>query len=349
MSVYRRRQAASAFTAVPVLVLFALLFAFLSGCQFSFQKAQPLTANGTIEATEVKVVAEVGGTLQKLAVKEGDRVQAGQLIARLDDSSYRLLADQARAGLAGAQASLAEARAGARAQEIEAARREAERLAALAAGAREQAALQEDNFRRAKELFQAGALPEQELLAVETRFSTARHQLEAAQAQLEAARARLALLEAGSPEQTIERLAAAVKQSESNLALARLNLEKTRLAAPADGVVAGCNFTEGELIRPGAEVATLLNDRDLWLWVYIPENRLGQVKVGQPVQIRVDAYPGKTFPGQVEYISPKAEFTPRNVQTREDRVNLVFRIKIRVTGGREELKPGLPADVTFGS
>lgn len=332
--------------AISTLILFTLLLTFFTGCQL-FQREQPLTANGTIEATEVKVVAEVGGTLQKLAVKEGDRVQAGQLIALLDDSSYRLLTDQARAGLAGSQASLAEARAGARAQEIEAARREADRLEALAAGAREQAALQEDNFRRTKELFQAGALPEQELFAAEVQYNTARHQLEAAQAQLEAARARLALLEAGSREQTIERLAAAVKQGESNLALARLNLEKTRLKAPADGVVASCNFTEGELIRPGAEVATLLNDRDLWLWVYIPENRLGQVKAGQPVQIRVDAYPGKTFPGQVEYISPKAEFTPRNVQTREDRVNLVFRVKIRVTGGREELKPGLPADVTF--
>jgi len=334
--------------AVPAVALFTMLFMFLAGCQF-FQKDQPLTANGTIEATEIKVAAEVGGALQKLAVKEGDRVQAGQLIAQLDDSSYRLLADQARAGLTGAQASLAEARAGARAQEIEAARREAERLEALAAGAREQAALLEDNFRRAEELFEAGALPEQERQAAETRFNTARRQLEAAQAQLEAAQARLALLEAGSREQTIERLAAGVRQSESSLALARLNLEKTRLAAPADGVVAGCNFKEGEVIRPGAEVATLLNDRDLWLWVYIPENRLGQVKAEQPVQIRVDTYPDKTFPGQVEFISPEAEFTPRNVQTKEDRVNLVFRVKIRVTGGREELKPGLPADVTFGS
>ncbi|MBC7323924.1 MAG: HlyD family efflux transporter periplasmic adaptor subunit [Moorella sp. (in: Bacteria)] len=103
----------------------------------------------------------------------------------------------------------------------------------------------------------------------------------------------------------------------------------------------------GELVRPGAEVLTLLDTHNMWLNVYIPENRLGEVKIGQQVQIQIDPYPDQSFPGQVEYISPQAEFTPRNVQTREDRVNLVFRVKIRVTGGQDKLRPGLPADVTF--
>lgn len=331
---------------IPVLTVLTILSLFLAGCQ-SPKKEQTLTANGTIEATEVKVAAEVGGTLKKLAVKEGDRVQAGQVIGQLNERNYRVLVEQAGAGVAGARAALAEARAGAREQEIEASHREVDRLAAQVAGAQEQVALQEDNLKRTRELFRAGALPEQELVIREVQSNTARYQLEGAQAQLEAARARLTLLQAGSREQTIERLAAAVNQSEGNLELAQLNLRKTRLIAPVDGMVASCNFKEGELIRPGAEVVTLLNDRNLWLYVYVPENRLGQVKIGQPVQIQVDTHQGKTFPGQVEYIFPGAEFTPRNVQTREDRVNLVFRVKIRITKGQEELRPGLPADVTF--
>jgi HlyD family secretion protein len=142
-------------------------------------------------------------------------------------------------------------------------------------------------------------------------------------------------------------LTAATRQNEGSLELAQLNLKKTRLVAPANGIVAGCNFEEGELIRPGAEVVTLLDYKNLWLNVYVPENKLSQVKVGRRVQIQVDTYPGKTFSGQVEYISPQAEFTPRNVQTKEDRVNLVFQVKIRVIEGQEELRPGLPADVKF--
>ena len=331
---------------IPVLAVLTILSLFLVSCQ-SPKKEQNLTANGTIEATEVKVVAEVGGMLKKLAVKEGDRVQAGQVIGQLDETNYRILVEQAGAGVAGARAALDEARAGAREQEIEASRREVDRLAAQVAGAQEQVTLQEDNLKRARELFQAGALPEQELVIREVQSNTARYQLEGALAQFEAARARLNLLRAGSRKQTIERLDAAVNQSEGNLKLAQLNLQKTRLIAPAGGMVAGCNFKEGELIRPGAEVVTLLNDHNLWLHVYVPENRLGRVKIGQPVQIQVDTHPGKTFPGQVEYISPRAEFTPRNVQTAEDRVNLVFRVKIRITGGQKELRPGLPADVTF--
>ena len=202
-------------------------------------------------------------------------------------------------------------------------------------------------MKRARELFQAGAKPEQEMITQELYYNNARHQLEGAQAQLEAAQARLALLQAGSREQTIERLTAATEQNESNLKLAQLNLKKTRLVAPASGIVASCNFEEGELIRPGAEVVTLLDHKNLWLNVYVPENKLSRVKMGQPVQILVDAYPGKTFSGQVEYIYPQAEFTPRNVQTKEDRVNLVFRVKIRVIEEREGLRPGLPAEVKF--
>jgi len=329
-----------------MLVVPTLLFLFLSGCQFT-KKEQSLTANGTIEATEIKVVAEVGGALKKLSVKEGDRVQAGQIIGQLDETYYRILVEQAKAGVAGTQASLAEARAGAREQEIEAADREVDRLTSQVASAQEQVAFQEDNLKRARELFQAGALPEQEMITQEVHYNNARHQLEGAKAQLEAAKARLALLQAGSREQTIERLTAATRQNEGSLELAQLNLKKTRLVAPANGIVAGCNFEEGELIRPGAEVVTLLDYKNLWLNVYVPENKLSQVKVGRRVQIQVDTYPGKTFSGQVEYISPQAEFTPRNVQTKEDRVNLVFQVKIRVIEGQEELRPGLPADVKF--
>ncbi|MGI9860492.1 HlyD family efflux transporter periplasmic adaptor subunit [Moorella naiadis] len=347
-------------TCFLLLILLVNMTALVSGCQRR-DKEQYLTASGTIEATEVKVMAEVGGTLQDVAIKEGDMVATGQILACLDQSGYQIPVAQAEAGVEAAQAALAEARAGARSQEITAAEQEAARLEAGVRTAAEQVAtLQEqvnllaDNLQRAQKLFQAGALPEQELRNRESQYNQARHQLEGTQAQLEGAkaqlegaRARLDLLRAGSTGYTLDRLAAGVKQNQSSLEQAQLNLGKTILKAPAAGLVSSVNYAKGELVRPGAEVATLLDTANLWLNVYIPENRLGEVKVGQAVQIQADPYPGQSFPGQVEYIAPQAEFTPRNVQTREERVNLVFRVKIRVTGGQDQLRPGLPVDVTF--
>ncbi|MDK2856208.1 MAG: rane fusion protein YbhG [Bacillota bacterium] len=330
-----------------LLVLFVAAQAFLLvGCR-SGTRADRLTANGTIEATEIRVVAEVGGVLKELAVKEGDRVKAGQLIGRVDAAPYQLAVGQAEAQVAEARASYEEALSGSRGQEIEAARQEVESLTHQVAAAEEALSLAEDTLRRTEQLFKEGVAPEQELVLRQNQANVARDQLESMKAQLAAARARLELLRSGNPKETLERLQARVRQSEENLASAKLNLKKTNLVAPAAGTVVSCNFTPGELVFPGSEVATLIDEQDLWLNVYVPENKLGRVRIGQPVEIRVDAYPGKVFSGRVVYISPQAEFTPRNVQTQEDRVNLVFRVKIKVTGGQEDLHPGLPADVTF--
>ncbi|WP_258358545.1 HlyD family secretion protein [Moorella sulfitireducens] len=333
-------------TGLGLLAILLLILVLITGCQ-PREKEKLLKASGTIEATEIKVTAEVGGTLQDLTVKEGDTIPAGKIIGHLDQAAYQIQVDQAAAAVAAARAALAEARAGARSQEIAAAEQEVARLDAQVAAVQEQVTLLEDNLRRARELFQAGALPEQELVNLESQYNQGQHQLAAARAQLEAAKSRLALLQAGSTPYTLDRLAAGVQQSEKNLALAQLNLNKTTLRSPAAGLVASVNFEKGELVPQGAEVVTILDLNNLWLNVYIPENRLGEVQVGQPVQITVDTFPGHSFPGRVEYIAPQAEFTPRQVQTTEDRVNLVFRVKILVTGGQDKLRPGLPADVTF--
>ncbi|MBE3572188.1 MAG: TolC family protein [Moorella humiferrea] len=233
-----------------LLAVLILTLALLTGCQFQ-ETENVLTASGTIEATEVKVIAEVGGTLQELTVKEGDTIQAGKINGRLDPALYQIQVAQAGAGVAAARAALAEARAGARSEEIAAAEQEVARLDAQVAAVQEQVTLLEDNFRRARELFQAGALPEQELVNRESQYSQTRHQLEAARAQLEGAKSRLVLLQAGSTPYTLERLVAGVKQSEANLAVARLNLSKTALRSPAAGLVASVNFETGELVPPG--------------------------------------------------------------------------------------------------
>ena len=133
----------------------------------------------------------------------------------------------------------------------------------------------------------------------------------------------------------------------------QLHLERQRdrqtLRAPLDGWVVRTLYEPGEQVAPGAPVVVVADWRDLTLKVYLPEDRFGRVALGQPASITVDAYPGEVFPGQVTFIASEAEFTPRNVQTREDRVKSVYAIKLRVPNQNLRLKPGMFSDAVFAN
>ncbi len=329
-------------------VIFALVLVMalvVSGC--ANERSSLLTATGTIEAEEIPVLAEVSGTLKELKVSEGDTVKAGQEVARLQSDILQTQLSQANAGFDAARATLDEVKAGSRIQEIAAAEQEAARLKALAKGAAEDLALQEGTLARYEQLYASGAVTEHELNVQKALTEKARAQNDAAQAAYKASMARLDMLREGARKEALDRAAAQVKGSQAGVDLAKSYLEKTILKAPVGGMVIGTNFEPGEVVRQGAEVITLLNMQKLWLGTYVPENRLGEVQVGQRVELTVDSFPDKVFAGRVTFISPRAEFTPRNVQTKEDRVRLVFKVKIFLENGQGLLKPGMPADVTF--
>lgn len=306
-----------------------------------------LVSNGTIEADEVRVTAEVGGTVRELRVNEGDRVRAGQVVAVLSSDTLLSQVNQALAGLEASRAALAEAQGGSREQEIAAAQQECHRLEALVKVSEQDLSLAENTLGKYRQLYAEGAMSEQEFSVQSAATEKARAQYEAAKAALEAARAKLALLREGASAETLQRLQAQVKASSAGAKEAQAYLDKTTLRAPTDGTVISCNFKVGEVVRPGAEVITLMDPRQLWLDAFVPEDRIGEVRVGQSVEVRVDGITDKTFSGRVTFISPTTEFTPRNVQTREDRVRLVFRVKIKLDEGQDELRPGMPADVIF--
>ena len=173
------------------------------------------------------------------------------------------------------------------------------------------------------------------------------NQVEAAQAEVKAARDRLALLEAGPRAGQVEALRAQVAQAEAALAQARVRLRDTRIEAPMDGVVLRRNLEPGATATPGTPVLTLVDPQSLWVRAYIPEVDLGRVRVGQRSRVTVDAFPKEPFEGRVTEIASEAEFTPRNVQTQKERVNLVFRVKIAVANESGRLKPGMPADAVL--
>ena len=181
-------------------------------------------------------------------------------------------------------------------------------------------------------------------LAANAQVDAARGQHDAARAAAEAARARLDALKAGPTAEQIAVAESQVAQAEAGVGLLDVQVAKMRLTAPLDGVVTKRSLAVGELASPGAPILGIVKPDPLKLTVYVPEPLIGRVAIGQPVELTVDPYPGETFRGEVVYIAPKAEFTPRNVQTQKDRATTVFAVKVRIPNSEDKLKPGLPAD-----
>lgn len=137
---------------------------------------------------------------------------------------------------------------------------------------------------------------------------------------------------------------AKVEQLKASLDLAQTRLEFTDLASPLDGFILVKSSLAGEVVKPGTPVFTAIDLHNIWVTAYINEKDLGKVKFGQPADVVTDTYPGKKYKGEVSFVSSQAEFTPKFIQTQEERVKLVYRIKVRVDNSSLELKPGMPAD-----
>jgi HlyD family secretion protein len=188
--------------------------------------------------------------------------------------------------------------------------------------------------------------------AARSQTDSAKSEMDAAQAQIGMARsqatdaaARLDLLQEGSTSYTLKALLAAQTQARARLGIAELQAEQANITAPHDGVILRKNISQGEVVKPGSTLFTMMKTDSLKLKVYIPEAELGLVKAGQPVEVQVDAYPGERFAGTVSFISDKAEFTPKHIETRDERTKMVFAVTITLKDGLDRLKPGMPADV----
>jgi HlyD family secretion protein len=288
--------------------------------------------SGTVEATESDLGFPLPGQIVELRAKEGDRVEAGDTIARLDDSEPAARVGFAAAAVEAARAQLAEAQRGPRSEEIAQAR------AGLAAATSRLDDAQRE-AERTRVLFDGGAVSREAL----DRATTAAQVAEAARTQ---AAEQLAALERGTRPERIAAARALLSQSEAGLRQAEAVFENTRIVAPFAGVITVRHREVGETVGAGAPVVSLMNPDDRWVRIYVSETRIGAVSIGQTASITSDSHGDRVFDGQVFFISDEAEFTPRNVQTPEERTKLVYAVKVRVTGDPDLLlKPGIPADV----
>jgi HlyD family secretion protein len=293
-------------------------------------------ASGTVEATDAQLGFQAAGRIDTILVHEGDQVRAGQELARLDQTELEARRAQAAAQLAAAQAMLTELRRGSRSEEVQQGRD------ALAAANQRLADAQRD-LDRAQRLFDGGAVSRETLDKAQLAFDVAHSQHDqAAQA--------LRLLEVGPRPERIEAQRAAVAAARATTRQIDAMLANAVIHAPFDAVVSVKDREIGETVSPGAPVLTVTNMGDRWVRIYIPETRIGAVHLGEPATITADTYKNKRYRGQVSFIASEAEFTPKNVQTQDERVKLVYAVKVRITSDSTfDLKPGVPADVQLGA
>jgi len=310
---------------------FCLLLAGLAaGCQL---RAPTPDGSGTIECTQVQVAPLVGGRIAALPAREGMALKKGDLIAKLDEADAALRRDESRAALAQAAAQLELLRAGSRAEDIARGREQARETRAASEAA-------EATLQRVRQVVAQGSGTPQQL-------DDARAAAERTAATLAAAEQNLARLEHGARVEELHVAEAAVALAQARLAQAEKAVADCTVAAPMDGVVTTRIREDGEIVGPGTALVTLSRLDEVWLSVYVPEPALSRVKVGQAARVTVNGT-DRRFDGRVTFVSPEAEFTPRNVQTPDERAKLVYRIKVTLPNPEGVFKPGMPADAWLG-
>ncbi|MFY0544345.1 HlyD family secretion protein [Brevibacillus sp. H7] len=324
-----------------------------------------------------QVLAELDKRSYQIGVNEAEALVA-QAEAKLEEAKAGARNQTVKKGIAAMQQAdaniqLAQAREKQAEANLNRAKEQLAQTESQLTGARQTLAYQQSRLKEAAQLFERGAISKKDYEAQQeavnvaqtqvnqltaqaaasrSQFASAKEDVTAAKAQTETARAQLAsasaeldLLQEGSTDYAIRALLAARQQAMAKRDLAKLQLEKAVILAPEDGILLRKNVSQGEVAKTGATLFTMMKKDQLKVKVYIPEAELGSIKTGQRVGIQVDAYPGETFTGVISAISDKAEFTPKNVQTKDERTKLVFAVTIRIQDGLDKLKPGMPADV----
>ncbi|CAN5797381.1 efflux RND transporter periplasmic adaptor subunit [soil metagenome] len=323
---------------IAIAVVVAVLAVLAIGAWVLFGRggaqAGGLFASGTVEATEADLGFQLGGRIEHIAVVEGEAVAVGAELARLESAELSARRDAAAAQVDGARALLAELEHGARPGELR-------QVAAAEAAARERMQDAQRVLERTRALEAGGAVSRESLDQAQSAFDVA-------SAQYEQAREQRVIVRTGPRPERVDAQRAVVRQAESALAQVDAALSNAVIRAPFAGVVTVRHRQPGEAVTAGAPVLTLMDPGDRWVRIYVPQDAVGRVSIGQSAQIRTDSQRSVTYDGRVTFIGSQAEFTPRNVQTAEQRVKLVYAVKVAIEGDvRMDLKPGLPADVTL--
>jgi len=301
----------------------------LAGCR-NEKDVSSLTASGTIEAVDVIVSSKTAGQILKINAREGDRVRTGDVLVEIEHELLDIQLRQAEAGVELALAQLRLLQSGARREDV----RQAEEVLKQA---KINLDLAEEDKNRMEQMFKEGAVTEKQY-----EDAVARHKV--ALAQHNSAAENLRKIKTMVRPQEIESAQANVKSATARVEQLKKSIADCIVKAPVDGIVSNKFVEVGENASIGSSLVKISSLDKVELVIYVPERELGKVKLGQKAEVTVDAFENKIFGGEIIFISPEAEFTPKNIQTPEERTKLVFAVKIEIPNAQYELKPGMPAD-----
>jgi HlyD family secretion protein len=290
-----------------------------------------IVVSGNVEITDVDVGFTLSGRVLEMLAEEGQEVQKDDKLATLDSAELESVVAQNKAVLDEALAQLDDLKTGARTQEIGGAEANVKAVEAELSRAKK-------DFERANALYKENLVPASQLDAARSAYT-------AALAKHKQVLEQLSLVKEGPTKNAVQAAEFRVEQAKAALQASQERLKNTVIYAPMSGVILKKNVEIGEIVTSGLPIYTIGDLEHPWIKVYVKEARLGLVKLGQQAQITIDSYPDKVYEGTVTFISSEAEFTPKTVQTQEERVKLVFGVKISVQNVNGDLKPGMPADV----
>jgi len=294
-----------------------------------------------MEATNSELAFQVGGRVVNISVREGESVENEQILAELDQSEYRARHEQASANLDRSEKKLRQLE-----MVLEIYKKtlpaEVARARAVVSSSRDTMEEARKHKKRYDTLFEKNVVSENEWETVKLRYQTADARLSEAEAVLEQAQSNLKKIEATGKE--VEATKADVRAVRAALKITEIQLKYTKLKAPFNGIIVSRNVELGEVVIPGREVLTLSDLSTMDLKIFVGETEIGRVKPGQRVEVKSDTFPDKVYKGEVSFISPEGEFTPKIIQTHKERVKLVYLVKVSIPNPDLELKPGMPAD-----
>lgn len=311
------------------LLIFMAALLLFAGCGNN-KDENVIEGTGTIEATNVTLSAKTSGQIRHLLFIEGQTVKAGDTLLIIDTEALNIQLKQLEAGTEVSKAQLEQMRNGARKEDI-----------SQAESALQQA---EINYKQAKLDFERMKNLTNENAIARKQFDDAQARLDIATAQYQSAKDNFSKVKNITRPEELRQAMGRFNQSQANAELIKKNINDSFIISPINGIVTQKFFEEGESVSPMSSLVKVSDLSMVELYIYVPQTELAKIKYGDYAEVKIDAFENKSYKGKVVYISPEAEFTPKNIQTKDERTKLVFGVKLSLENPGYELKPGMPAD-----
>jgi HlyD family secretion protein len=327
-----------------IIIVFLILFVSVGLLVYFGQQKNrqgELFYSGTIEATQANLSFQVPGRVAKINVQEGQSVTKDQIIAELDRVEFQSRLVQAQANLERTKKTKLQLETvlNINKNTLPA---EVARATANVKSAKDTMNDTEKNYLRFEELFKKGVVTEKERDSMKLSYDVAKSRLTESESGLQLAQGNLSKIDAAK--QDIDTAIPQIDAAKASANQATIQLGYTQLKSPINGTITSRNIEPGETVTPGREVISISDLSRVDLKIFVDETQIGKVKMNEAVDVKVDTFPGKVYLGYVSFISPEGEFTPKFIQTKKERVKLVYLVKVSIANPDNELKSGMPAD-----